>query len=89
MSLLLIVFYCPSAPGRRVDDLGHPGGACRERGGGRRPDDVDVWLEPPRGEALGEEPAHVPEVRDPPEVRESEEARDQVDVVRAVHAPPQ
>jgi hypothetical protein len=77
----------PAAVGRRVDHLGHPGGACRERCGGRGPHDVDVWLQPQRDKALGEDPPHVSEVREPPEVREAEEARDQVDVVRAVHAP--
>ena len=78
----------PAAPGRRVDHLGHPRGACRERGGGRCPHDVNVWLEPQRGEALGEQPPHVPEVRDPTEMCEPEEARDEVDVVLVVHAPP-
>jgi len=76
-----------AARGRRVDHLGHPCGAIRQRGGGRRPDDMDAWLEPQRSEALREEPPDVPEVRELPQVFEAEEARHQVDVVGAVHAP--
>ena len=76
----------PAVPRRRGDRLGHPGRARRERRRGRRPHDVDARLEPQRGEALGEEPPHVSEVSDPPEVREPEEARNQVDVVRAAHS---
>ena len=47
---------------------------------------MDARLEPQRGEARAEDPPHVSEVGDLSEVREPEEARNQVDVVRAVHA---
>lgn len=85
--------------GRRVDHLGHPGRggepAEAPASGGPFPGEERVepgpqaganWLEPQGGEALAEEPPHVPEVGEPPEVCESEEARNQIDVMCALHA---
>jgi hypothetical protein len=52
-----------------------------------RPHDVNLRLAPQCGEARAEDPPHVSEVLDLPEIPEAEKARNQVDLVRLLHAP--
>ena len=67
-------------PCRRGDGFGEPGGAPRQRGRGRRANEVDAGVDPRGREAGSENSPHVTEVREASEVREAEEPRDQIDM---------
>jgi hypothetical protein len=71
---------------RGLDDvLEDLGGAPPERGGGRHPHPVDLGAHAAAVERALEHVAHVPEIDQPPEVDEAEEAGDEIDVVGLAH----